>query len=401
MSKYLNMNQYDGSLGGQQPNPAGRHDVSSPGGLSSIQHHWTHGMFGTPEVSADVYGGTGNRYIAAEYGNLYQPASHGYVHSMYYGPDTQKTKYTTLEGEPYFWMNTSEYMKSTNPQDWSQKKTSIDSRATSSVYGAGATIREDWSTSQNNVLTNNSRSAYGITPFQPSNSYENFPSQESSLPHSLISNQTTPDSYRKPLDGGIEGFVHENSYEGSEDFDLIGGFSGSEIPQNFSSEESNLYPIALSQNPTQLQALPLGKAMQNISGNEAPLSLSTASRNVTPHLKKYLEQQGKRKRSTPIGSKPVLNTDKDKPVEVTELPEYSSSETRHGKFFYFVVILSIVVISAISIHLWTCSAMKCLHNIHGKEIALPRLVLYSVVVTSVLLLIMYIIGMDVKDVYCF
>lgn len=371
MSKYLNMNQYDGSLGGQQPNPAGRHDVSSPGGLSSIQHHWTHGMFGTPEVSADVYGGTGNRYIAAEYGNLYQPASHGYVHSMYYGPDTQKTEHTTLEGEPYFWMNTSEYAKSTNLQD--QKKTSIDS---------------------NNVLTNNSRSAYGITPYQPSNSYENFPSQVNSLPHSLISNQTTPDSYRKPLDGGIEGFVHENSYEGSEDFDLIGGFSGSEIPQNFSSEESNLYP-------TQLQALPLGKAMQNISGNDAPLSLSTASRNVTPHLKKYLEHQGKKKRSTPIGSKPVLNTDKDKPVEVTELPEYLSSGTRHGKFFYFVVILSIVVISAISIHLWTCSAMKCLHNIHGKEIALPRLVLYSVVVTSVLLLIMYIIGMDVKDIYCF
>jgi hypothetical protein len=108
MSRYLLFDNYDGTLGGRLPLPAGPDDVSSPGGLSDIQHHWTGGMFGMQERTYDVYAGTGDRYPAGEYGNLYRPNSHGDVHSYYRGPDTGKTENQTMVGDPYFWNNKSE-----------------------------------------------------------------------------------------------------------------------------------------------------------------------------------------------------------------------------------------------------------------------------------------------------
>lgn len=110
MSKYLTLNQYDGSLGGTHAHtgpheipPAGYYDVASPGGLASIQHHWTHGLFGKPEQVYDAYAGTGDRYIAGEYGNLYKPRSHASVYDLYRGPSSNATEYQTFSGEPYYW----------------------------------------------------------------------------------------------------------------------------------------------------------------------------------------------------------------------------------------------------------------------------------------------------------
>lgn len=108
MSRYLLFDNYDGTLGGKLPLPAGPDDVSSPGGLSDIQHHWTGGMFGMQERTYDVYAGTGDRYPAAEYGNLYRPNTHGDVHSYYRGPTTSMTENRTMVGDPYFWNNKSE-----------------------------------------------------------------------------------------------------------------------------------------------------------------------------------------------------------------------------------------------------------------------------------------------------
>ncbi len=105
--KYLTLNKFDGSLGGLQQYPAGPYDVSSPGGLSSIDHHWTHGIYGIPDRTYDVYAGTGDRYVSGEYGNLYRPSSHADVWSYYGGPDTIKTDNRTLTGDAYFWDNKS------------------------------------------------------------------------------------------------------------------------------------------------------------------------------------------------------------------------------------------------------------------------------------------------------
>ena len=101
--RYLTLNEYDGALTGLLPNPAGPNDVPSPGGLSSIDHHWTHGLFGAPERVTDVYAGTGERYIYGPYGNLYTPNAHGNTYDDYRGPHSDRTEYETLHGDPYFW----------------------------------------------------------------------------------------------------------------------------------------------------------------------------------------------------------------------------------------------------------------------------------------------------------
>lgn len=101
--RYLPLNDYDGSLIGLQSNPAGPYDVPSPGGLASIQHHWSHGLFGPPERVVDVYAGTGDRYVHGEYGNLYVPNSHANVYNNYRGPHSDRTENSTIRDDPYYW----------------------------------------------------------------------------------------------------------------------------------------------------------------------------------------------------------------------------------------------------------------------------------------------------------
>jgi hypothetical protein len=103
MSRYISLVNYDGTLTGRTENPAGPYDIASPGGLATIQHHWTGGMFGIGDRTYDVYAGTGDRYPYGEYGNLYRPDSHADVHKYYVGPYTSRTEYHTIDGEPYFW----------------------------------------------------------------------------------------------------------------------------------------------------------------------------------------------------------------------------------------------------------------------------------------------------------
>lgn len=101
--RYLPLNDYDGSLIGLQSNPAGPYDVPSPGGLASMQHHWSHGLFGPPERVVDVYAGTGDRYIHGEYGNMYVPNSHANVYNNYRGPHSDRTENSTIRDDPYYW----------------------------------------------------------------------------------------------------------------------------------------------------------------------------------------------------------------------------------------------------------------------------------------------------------
>lgn len=103
--KHLTLDSYNGTLMGIVDMPTGIYDTSSPGGLSSTDHHWTLGLYGKGNRVDDMYFGTGERYVAGEYGNLYEPNAHSAMYSLYGGPSTAKTDFTTLTGDAYYWNN--------------------------------------------------------------------------------------------------------------------------------------------------------------------------------------------------------------------------------------------------------------------------------------------------------
>ena len=74
------LSSYSGSLYGR-PNYEGiEYDwevpdnlvVASPGGVSSVHHHYTKGFNGRGNTSSDIYAGQGEIYNSGVYGNLYQ-----------------------------------------------------------------------------------------------------------------------------------------------------------------------------------------------------------------------------------------------------------------------------------------------------------------------------------------
>jgi len=67
--------------------------VSSPGGVSSIHHHWTKGFDGRGNSSSDIYAGQGPQYISGEYGSLYQQGQ------------TSSQKYYPAPPDYKFWRN--------------------------------------------------------------------------------------------------------------------------------------------------------------------------------------------------------------------------------------------------------------------------------------------------------
>lgn len=108
MSKYLSLNYYDGTLEGVQENYFRENGLPvdkylSPGGLSTLKHHWTEGLGGPGDITPDVFVGTGERYPQGVYGNLYVPQSHSAVNQVYKGPHTELTENATLHGRPYYW----------------------------------------------------------------------------------------------------------------------------------------------------------------------------------------------------------------------------------------------------------------------------------------------------------
>lgn len=65
--------------------------IGSPGGVSSIHHHYTKGFYGKGNTSSDVYAGQGQRYNSGLYGNLYQSGQEASQAMGYYpaAPDYQ------------------------------------------------------------------------------------------------------------------------------------------------------------------------------------------------------------------------------------------------------------------------------------------------------------------------
>ena len=64
--------------------------IASPGGVSGIQHHWTHGMYSPSSNYHDIWGASQDPYIDGVYGNMYQPGNSAYVNQVddqyYQGP---------------------------------------------------------------------------------------------------------------------------------------------------------------------------------------------------------------------------------------------------------------------------------------------------------------------------
>jgi hypothetical protein len=103
MSSYREINNYKGGLVGTPEFSGIEYDwevpdnivVSSPGGVSTTQHHYTKGFYGDGASSWDVYAGEGKRYPYGVHGNLYQTGFdsatelHEYAQ---YPPDTMYTQ---------------------------------------------------------------------------------------------------------------------------------------------------------------------------------------------------------------------------------------------------------------------------------------------------------------------
>jgi len=67
--------------------------VASPGGTSSIHHHWTKGFDGRGNSSSDIYAGQGPQYISEQYGSMYQQGH------------TASEKYYPAPPDYEFWKN--------------------------------------------------------------------------------------------------------------------------------------------------------------------------------------------------------------------------------------------------------------------------------------------------------
>lgn len=110
-SSHQRLSDYKGSMYGEPRYSGLEYDWeipdnmvdTSPGGADTTHHHWTKGFYGEGASSGDVYAGQGNRYIAAEYGNLYQVGDTAAQHMGYYtqAPDT-KFEDRLTSGNPAF-----------------------------------------------------------------------------------------------------------------------------------------------------------------------------------------------------------------------------------------------------------------------------------------------------------
>ena len=102
---YQNLNGYTGELYGEPQYKNAEYDweiadnllVGSPGGVSSIHHHYTKGFNGKGNSSSDIYAGQGQRYISGEYGNLYQT---GHMASQAQGMYAAAPDYQYWQNQP-------------------------------------------------------------------------------------------------------------------------------------------------------------------------------------------------------------------------------------------------------------------------------------------------------------
>ena len=98
--KHQKLSGYSGSLYGRPHYEGIEYDwevpdnlvVGSPGGVSSVHHHYTKGFNGRGNTSSDIYAGQGEIYNSGVYGNLYQTGQTA-TQNMGYFPDALDYQY--------------------------------------------------------------------------------------------------------------------------------------------------------------------------------------------------------------------------------------------------------------------------------------------------------------------
>lgn len=104
---YKTIDDYSDSLYGRIQNDGIEYDwevpdnltVGTPGGVSTIHHHYTKGFDGRGNSSSDIYGGQGDRYISGIYGNLYTSGQTAPQDLGYY-PKAPDNKYWNNQTSP-------------------------------------------------------------------------------------------------------------------------------------------------------------------------------------------------------------------------------------------------------------------------------------------------------------
>jgi len=142
---YQQLSNYSGNLYGEPRQQGIEYDwevpinqvVSSPGGVSDIQHHWTGGMYGRGNTSSDIYAGQGYRYPSAEFGNLYKgghEAGQAYPNIYPEAPDYQYWK--NEEPQQYSYSKSQASLKGANLLDVpnTEKFTKVDLSDTDTSY---------------------------------------------------------------------------------------------------------------------------------------------------------------------------------------------------------------------------------------------------------------------------
>lgn len=93
MSRYRTLGNYSGRT--QEPEYSGmEYDwevpddtiIGSPGGISSVHHHWTKGFDGRGNSSGDIFAGQSDRYISGNYGSMYDNGHTASEANGYYPP---------------------------------------------------------------------------------------------------------------------------------------------------------------------------------------------------------------------------------------------------------------------------------------------------------------------------
>jgi hypothetical protein len=115
---YQPISSYDGTLYGQPRYQGIEYNaqiaddtvIGSPGGVDSVMHHYTGGMWGRGNSSADIYAGQQQRYISGVYGNLYQ-TGHGAADFLAMYPRPPDYPYWKMdEPQQYSYSNSEEAM---------------------------------------------------------------------------------------------------------------------------------------------------------------------------------------------------------------------------------------------------------------------------------------------------
>ena len=117
--EHQSLSKYSGSLYGRPTYEGIEYDwevpddkvIGSPGGVSSVHHHYTKGFNGRGNTSSDVYAGQGERYNSGVYGSLYQTGQEaGQAMGMYpAAPDYQfwqneePSQYSYTHGQAATW----------------------------------------------------------------------------------------------------------------------------------------------------------------------------------------------------------------------------------------------------------------------------------------------------------